>query len=92
MTGRGVDQILPHPSDPRLRESCVREATDTPRWRRPPAARSPARWTRLWLAPASGPDRRWLAGTLGRMSRPFGAAVELAPDGLLVLHPPAGRR
>jgi len=39
MTGRGVDQILPHPGDP-----------------------------------------------------PFGAAVELAPDGLLVLHPPAGRR
>ena len=27
MTGRGVDQILPHPGDPRLRESYVREAT-----------------------------------------------------------------
>jgi hypothetical protein len=41
---------------------------------------------------ASGPGRRWLAGPLGRISRPFGPAVELAPDGLLVLHPPAGRR
>ena len=27
MTGRGVDQILPHPGDPQLRESYVREAT-----------------------------------------------------------------
>src|SRR5215475_12805221 len=27
MTGRGVDQILPHPGDPVLRESYVREAT-----------------------------------------------------------------
>src|SRR5215831_11172310 len=27
MTGRGVDQILPHPGDPRLREAYVREAT-----------------------------------------------------------------
>jgi poly-gamma-glutamate capsule biosynthesis protein CapA/YwtB (metallophosphatase superfamily) len=27
MTGRGVDQVLPHPGDPRLREAYVREAT-----------------------------------------------------------------
>src|SRR5215472_14670916 len=27
MTGRGVDQILPHPGDPELRESYIREAT-----------------------------------------------------------------
>ena len=27
MTGRGVDQILSHPGDPRLRESYIREAT-----------------------------------------------------------------
>jgi poly-gamma-glutamate synthesis protein (capsule biosynthesis protein) len=26
MTGRGVDQILPHPGDPRLREQCVDDA------------------------------------------------------------------
>jgi poly-gamma-glutamate synthesis protein (capsule biosynthesis protein) len=52
----------------------------------------PLQARRLRLAHASGPDRRWLAGTLGRISRPFGAAVELAPDGLPVLHPPAGRR
>jgi len=47
---------------------------------------------RLRLSHATGQDRRWLAATLGRISRPFGATVELAPDGLLVLHPPAGRR
>ncbi len=28
MTGRGIDQILPNPSDPRLFESCVRSAVD----------------------------------------------------------------
>ncbi len=28
MTGRGVDQILPHPSDPRLHESYVKDARD----------------------------------------------------------------
>ena len=28
MTGRGVDQILPHPGDPRLREPVVRDARD----------------------------------------------------------------
>jgi poly-gamma-glutamate synthesis protein (capsule biosynthesis protein) len=26
MTGRGVDQVLPHPSDPRIYESCARSA------------------------------------------------------------------
>jgi poly-gamma-glutamate synthesis protein (capsule biosynthesis protein) len=26
MLGRGVDQILPHPGDPALRERCVRDA------------------------------------------------------------------
>lgn len=26
MTGRGVDQVLPHPSDPRLHEACVQSA------------------------------------------------------------------
>jgi poly-gamma-glutamate synthesis protein (capsule biosynthesis protein) len=52
----------------------------------------PMQARRLRLSHASGLDRRWLAATLARISRPFGATVELAPDGLLVLHPPAGRR
>lgn len=26
MTGRGIDQVLAHPSEPRLYESCVRDA------------------------------------------------------------------
>jgi hypothetical protein len=47
---------------------------------------------KLRLSHASGPDRQWLAATLGRISRPFGAVVEPGPDGFLVLHPPAGRR
>ena len=28
MTGRGIDQVLPHPSDPRLEEPYVRSARD----------------------------------------------------------------
>jgi poly-gamma-glutamate capsule biosynthesis protein CapA/YwtB (metallophosphatase superfamily) len=52
----------------------------------------PMQARKMRLSHASGPDRRWLAATLDRISRPFGAAVGLAPDGLLVLHPPAGRR
>jgi poly-gamma-glutamate capsule biosynthesis protein CapA/YwtB (metallophosphatase superfamily) len=28
MTGRGIDQVLPHPVDPRLHESCVHSAVD----------------------------------------------------------------
>jgi poly-gamma-glutamate capsule biosynthesis protein CapA/YwtB (metallophosphatase superfamily) len=28
MTGRGVDQALPHPGDPRIHESCLRSAED----------------------------------------------------------------
>jgi poly-gamma-glutamate synthesis protein (capsule biosynthesis protein) len=49
-----------------------------------------ARKLRLWLAGAR--DRRWLATTIGRISRPFGVRVELAPDGALMLRPAAGRR
>jgi poly-gamma-glutamate capsule biosynthesis protein CapA/YwtB (metallophosphatase superfamily) len=52
----------------------------------------PMRARKMRLSHASGPDRRWLAATLDRISRPFGAAVEPTPDGLLALHPPAGRR
>jgi poly-gamma-glutamate capsule biosynthesis protein CapA/YwtB (metallophosphatase superfamily) len=49
-----------------------------------------ARKLRLW--PAGERDRRWLATTIGRISRPFGALVELAPDGVLMLRPAASRR
>jgi poly-gamma-glutamate capsule biosynthesis protein CapA/YwtB (metallophosphatase superfamily) len=49
-----------------------------------------ARQLRLW--PAVERDRRWLAATIGRISRPFGAGVELAPGGALVLRPAASRR
>ncbi len=28
MTGRGVDQILPHPGDPTLHEPCMADATE----------------------------------------------------------------
>ena len=49
-----------------------------------------ARRMRLW--PAGVRDQRWLATTIGRISRPFGAQVELAPGGVLMLRPAAGRR
>src|SRR5215470_13610186 len=52
----------------------------------------PMQARKLRLSHASAPDRQWLAATLGQISRPFGAVVEPGPDGLLVLHPPAGRR
>jgi poly-gamma-glutamate synthesis protein (capsule biosynthesis protein) len=52
----------------------------------------PMQARKMRLSHASGLDRRWLAATLDRISRPFGAAVEPTPDGLLALHPPAGRR
>ena len=52
----------------------------------------PMQARKMRLSHAAGPDRRWLAATLDRISRPFGAAVEPTPDGLLALHPPAGRR
>ena len=37
------------------------------------------------------PGPAWLAATLDRVSRRFGTRVELAPDGVLVLHPRQGR-
>jgi poly-gamma-glutamate synthesis protein (capsule biosynthesis protein) len=49
-----------------------------------------ARKLRLW--PAGARDRRWLAATVGRISRAFGARVELTADGVLMLRPAAGRR
>jgi len=52
----------------------------------------PMQARKMRLSHASGPDRQWLAATLDRISRPFGTAVEPTPDGLLALHPPAGRR
>jgi poly-gamma-glutamate synthesis protein (capsule biosynthesis protein) len=51
----------------------------------------PMQARKLRLHPAGEQDRRWLAATIGRISRPFGARVELAPDGALVLRP-AGRQ
>jgi poly-gamma-glutamate synthesis protein (capsule biosynthesis protein) len=52
----------------------------------------PMQARKLRLRPAGEQDRRWLAATIDRVSHPFGARVELAPDGVLVLRPAAGRR
>jgi poly-gamma-glutamate capsule biosynthesis protein CapA/YwtB (metallophosphatase superfamily) len=49
-----------------------------------------ARKLRLWRAGER--DRRWLAATIDRISDPFGARVELAPDGALMVRPAASRR
>ena len=49
-----------------------------------------ARKMRLWFADER--DRRWLAATIGRASRPFGTRVELAPDGVLALRVASRRR
>jgi poly-gamma-glutamate capsule biosynthesis protein CapA/YwtB (metallophosphatase superfamily) len=42
------------------------------------------------LRQASTADSRWLAATLGRISRGFGSRIEHRPDGRLILHPAAG--
>jgi poly-gamma-glutamate capsule biosynthesis protein CapA/YwtB (metallophosphatase superfamily) len=47
-----------------------------------------ARNMRLRRASAAG--SRWLAATLGRISRGFGSRIEHRPDGCLILHPAAG--
>jgi poly-gamma-glutamate capsule biosynthesis protein CapA/YwtB (metallophosphatase superfamily) len=38
------------------------------------------------LHPASAADSRWLAGTLGRISRDFGSRIEHRPEGSLIVH------
>lgn len=65
MLGRGVDQILPHPSDPELRESHVRDATRYVRlaeYANGPIAR-PVEWAWPWgelaaFADHAAPDVR----------------------------------
>jgi poly-gamma-glutamate capsule biosynthesis protein CapA/YwtB (metallophosphatase superfamily) len=42
------------------------------------------------LRHASATDRRWLAATLGHISREFGSRVEDRPDGRLIVQPPPG--
>ena len=45
----------------------------------------PLQIRRFRLTPASGGDAQWLAAALNRASRPFGARIDLAPDGRLRL-------
>ncbi|MCP4114739.1 MAG: CapA family protein [Desulfobacteraceae bacterium] len=50
MTGRGVDQILPHPSDPRLYETYVKDAgiyVELAEWKNGPV-RKPVSWSYIW--------------------------------------------
>jgi len=42
------------------------------------------------LRHASATDRRWLAATLGHISREFGSRVEYRSDGRLIVQPPPG--
>lgn len=50
MTGRGIDQILPHPCDPRLHEPYVRDARDYVRLAEEASGPipSPAGWDYVW--------------------------------------------
>ena len=50
MTGRGIDQILPHPSDPLLYESYVKDARDYVRLAESAGARieAPVDWEYIW--------------------------------------------
>ena len=57
MTGRGIDQVLPHPGDPRLHEPYVGEVmpADMCNWRKRQADRS----ARRWISPTSGVTLLW---------------------------------
>ena len=44
------------------------------------------------LRHASAADSRWLAATLGRISREFGSRIEHRPDGSLIVHPAGDNR
>ena len=48
---------------------------------------TPMQIRNLRINRATPADARWLGNTLGRISRPFGARIELATDGTLALHP-----
>jgi poly-gamma-glutamate capsule biosynthesis protein CapA/YwtB (metallophosphatase superfamily) len=50
----------------------------------------PMQARKMRLRHASPADSRWLAATLGQISREFGSRVEHRPDGRLVVHPPPG--
>jgi len=50
----------------------------------------PMRARKMRLQRASHEDGRWLTATLNRISRGFGSAVELQPDGTLLLGPAIG--
>jgi hypothetical protein len=50
----------------------------------------PMQTRNMRLRHASAADRRWLAATLGHISREFGSRVEDRPDGRLIVQPPPG--
>ncbi len=48
---------------------------------------TPMQIRNLRLNRAGAADADWIARTLDRISRPFGAHVQLTPDGTLAIHP-----
>jgi poly-gamma-glutamate capsule biosynthesis protein CapA/YwtB (metallophosphatase superfamily) len=53
---------------------------------------TPMQIRRMQLRAVAEADRRWLTGTLERISRPFGTRVEMTPDGGLAVRQEAGHR
>ena len=64
MTGRGIDQVLPHPGSPQLFESHMRDARDYVRLAEQRAGRSSRPATRLRVGRRPGRDRRAARPTL----------------------------
>ena len=84
MTGRAIDQVLPHPGDPRLHEPYVHDARG---YVRLAALRmTPIRVRRFRVNRASEADMRWLRELLNREGERFGTRVEIASDNTLNLH------
>jgi hypothetical protein len=80
MTGRGIDQVLPHPGNPVLYERCVRDVRDYIK-----ARLVPMQTRRFRLSCGSEPDANWLSDLLNRLGTPFGTLALLEGDNSLTL-------
>ena len=76
MTGRGVDQILAHPSGHQIFEPTGELAA---------LQMTPMQIRKLTLNKPSEADARWLRDTLERVSACYRSHIDLTPTGTLIL-------
>jgi poly-gamma-glutamate capsule biosynthesis protein CapA/YwtB (metallophosphatase superfamily) len=88
MTGRGIDQILPHPSDPAIYEPSMKSAkghVEPCTGKLVSLRMMPMRIKHFRENRASREDAEWLRDTLSREGKRFGTCVELEKDNTLIL-------